>query len=187
MLKMKRAVEPAFHFMLSRSPSSAQERAPVVAVFLEIASLFQWLGRGLQARALVAALRHAARVLGRHAEAVAERGREAGLVLVADGGSSDATATIAVAAGARVVAAPRGRGAQMNAAARLARGPMLLFLHADSRLPDPHLLAGALRALDTAGREGVPVVRRPQGWRARERSRRKYGLSSKRPVCRCTR
>ena len=79
-------------------------------------------------------------------------------VLVADGGSSDATATLAVAAGARVVDAPRGRGAQMNAAARLARAPTLLFLHADSRLPDPHLLAGALRALDTAGREGVPVA-----------------------------
>ena len=79
-------------------------------------------------------------------------------VLVADGGSTDATAALAAAAGARVVAAPRGRGAQMNAAARLARGPMLLFLHADSRLPDPHLLAGALRALETAGREGVPVA-----------------------------
>ena len=79
-------------------------------------------------------------------------------VLVADGGSFDATATLAAAAGARVIAAPRGRGAQMNAAARLARGPMLLFLHADSRLPDPHLLAGALHALETAGREGTPVA-----------------------------
>ena len=79
-------------------------------------------------------------------------------VLVADGGSLDATSAVATAAGARVVDAPRGRGAQMNAAARLARGPMLLFLHADSRLPDPHLLAGALHALETAGREGTPVA-----------------------------
>lgn len=79
-------------------------------------------------------------------------------VLVADGGSLDATAALAAAAGARVIAAPRGRGAQMNAAARLARGPMLLFLHADSRLPDPHLLAGALRALETAGQTGTPVA-----------------------------
>lgn len=79
-------------------------------------------------------------------------------VLVADGGSSDTTAAVAAAAGARVVDAPRGRGAQMNAAARLARGPMLLFLHADSRLPDPHLLADALRALETAGRKGAPVA-----------------------------
>jgi glycosyltransferase involved in cell wall biosynthesis len=79
-------------------------------------------------------------------------------VLGADGGSTDATTALAAAAGARVIDAPRGRGAQMNAAARLARAPMLLFLHADSRLPDPHLLAGALRALETAGREGVPVA-----------------------------
>ena len=79
-------------------------------------------------------------------------------VLVADGGSTDATAAVAAAAGARVIAAPRGRGAQMNAAARLAQGSMLLFLHADSRLPDPHLLAGALRALQGASRTDANVA-----------------------------
>lgn len=59
-------------------------------------------------------------------------------VVVADGGSGDGT--LAVAAGfPRVTAidAPRGRGAQMNAGARAADGAeILLFLHADSRLPE---------------------------------------------------
>jgi rSAM/selenodomain-associated transferase 2 len=69
-------------------------------------------------------------------------------VLVADGGSTDATRAAAEAEGWRFVPAPRGRGAQMNAAARLASSDWLLFLHADSRLPDPLLLR---RALTTVG------------------------------------
>lgn len=56
-------------------------------------------------------------------------------VIVADGGSSDATAERAAAAGALVVAAPRGRGPQCNAGAALATGEVLLFLHADTALP----------------------------------------------------
>lgn len=56
-------------------------------------------------------------------------------VIVADGGSHDATVTHARRAGAELVAAPRGRGAQMNAGARASAAPVLLFLHADCRLP----------------------------------------------------
>ncbi|HZN36228.1 MAG TPA: TIGR04283 family arsenosugar biosynthesis glycosyltransferase [Pirellulaceae bacterium] len=57
-------------------------------------------------------------------------------VLVADGGSSDGTPR-AAACSAQVIAAPRGRAAQQNAAARLASGDVLLFLHADNWLaPD---------------------------------------------------
>ena len=56
-------------------------------------------------------------------------------VIVADGGSTDGTATLAREGADRVVDAPRGRAAQMNAGARLARGRILLFLHADTRLP----------------------------------------------------
>jgi rSAM/selenodomain-associated transferase 2 len=54
--------------------------------------------------------------------------------IVADGGSSDETVAIARAAGARVVAAPRGRGIQLAAGAEAASGDWLLFLHADCRL-----------------------------------------------------
>lgn len=56
-------------------------------------------------------------------------------VLVADGGSEDATVEIAQGMGARVLKCRPGRGRQMNAAAAQARGETLLFLHADTRLP----------------------------------------------------
>ncbi|HMQ35899.1 MAG TPA: TIGR04283 family arsenosugar biosynthesis glycosyltransferase [Chloroflexaceae bacterium] len=57
-------------------------------------------------------------------------------VIVADGGSADGTAELAAAAGAVVVAAPRGRGPQCNAGAARAGGEVLVFLHADTALPD---------------------------------------------------
>jgi len=60
------------------------------------------------------------------------RGHE---VIVADGGSSDGTPRLAAPFADRVIAAPRGRAAQMNAGAAAARGDALLFLHADTRLP----------------------------------------------------
>lgn len=56
-------------------------------------------------------------------------------VIVADGGSADRTVAEAEGRADRVVAAPRGRASQMNAGARAATGDVLLFLHADTRLP----------------------------------------------------
>jgi len=56
-------------------------------------------------------------------------------VLFVDGGSSDGTEELLRAGGASVISATRGRAAQMNAGARLARGGILLFLHADTELP----------------------------------------------------
>lgn len=55
-------------------------------------------------------------------------------VIVVDGGSTDATRTIADAAGARIIEAPRGRGVQLVAGAEAARCRWLLFLHADTVL-----------------------------------------------------
>ena len=55
-------------------------------------------------------------------------------VVVVDGGSEDGTAAIANRLGARVMAAPRGRGAQLAAGVAAARGEWLLLLHADTRL-----------------------------------------------------
>jgi len=55
-------------------------------------------------------------------------------VVIADGGSCDETRAIAEAAGARLIEAPRGRGAQLAAGALAARGDWLLFLHADTIL-----------------------------------------------------
>ena len=56
-------------------------------------------------------------------------------VIVADGGSRDRTVEIARPLADRVIAAPRGRGTQMNAGAAAASGDVLLFLHADTSLP----------------------------------------------------
>lgn len=53
-------------------------------------------------------------------------------VIVADGGSTDATRAVAEAAGARVLAAPRGRGSQIAAGTAAAAAPWLLVLHADT-------------------------------------------------------
>jgi rSAM/selenodomain-associated transferase 2 len=57
-------------------------------------------------------------------------------IIIADGGSSDGTAELAEAAGARVISAPRGRGPQLRAAAAAANQPWLLAIHADTR-PGP--------------------------------------------------
>jgi rSAM/selenodomain-associated transferase 2 len=56
-------------------------------------------------------------------------------VIVVDGGSRDGTADLARPLADRVITAPRGRAAQMNAGAAMAQADVLLFLHADTRLP----------------------------------------------------
>jgi rSAM/selenodomain-associated transferase 2 len=73
-----------------------------------------------------------------------------GELIVVDGGSSDDTLAIARRLADRVLSAPRGRAAQMNAGARAAGGDVLLFLHADTRLPADY--SGAIaRALADEG------------------------------------
>ena len=56
-------------------------------------------------------------------------------VVVADGGSTDATVNLVRQAGFCVVVGSRGRARQMNLGATHAKGALLLFLHADNRLP----------------------------------------------------
>ncbi|MET0501957.1 MAG: TIGR04283 family arsenosugar biosynthesis glycosyltransferase [Candidatus Binatia bacterium] len=57
-------------------------------------------------------------------------------LIIVDGGSSDRTALISNRLGVTLLESPRGRGTQMNHGARQATGDVLLFLHADTRLPD---------------------------------------------------
>jgi len=94
-------------------------------------------------------------------------------VIVADGGSSDAIAEVAEAVGARLVTAPRGRGKQLAAGAKAARGDWLLFLHADTVLA-PGWGAAVLAHVQTRpGRAGYftlrfdtqgPMARIVAGW-----------------------
>ena len=62
-------------------------------------------------------------------------------VIVADGGSSDATAQWARPLADQVLQCRRGRARQMNCGAEQARGEALLFVHADTRLPENALTA----------------------------------------------
>ena len=74
-------------------------------------------------------------------------------IIVADGGSTDNTVRLARPHADRVLDTPRGRARQMNAGAAVARGGVLWFLHADSRLPRAPLraIADALADPTVAG------------------------------------
>ena len=81
-------------------------------------------------------------------------------IVMVDGGSEDASATLARAFADQVITASRGRAMQMNAGAAQARGDILLFLHADCRLPasaDRLLTDGLNRAQKTWGRFDVEL------------------------------
>lgn len=100
-------------------------------------------------------------------------------VIVVDGGSCDATISIAAASGAKVLSSSAGRATQMNAGAEAATGEILLFLHGDTLLPDnfstqiidiinrPATAAGAFRfAVDLPGLP-ARVIEMSVNWRAK--------------------
>jgi rSAM/selenodomain-associated transferase 2 len=59
-------------------------------------------------------------------------------IIVVDGGSEDRTVETAQSLGAKVITGPKGRSLQQNFGAKHATGETLLFLHADSRLPEKY-------------------------------------------------
>jgi len=80
---------------------------------------------------VIPTLNEAANIGARLSEiAAAEIGGE---VIVADGGSDDATTEIAARGRARIVSGPAGRGRQLAAGAAAATGNWLLFVHADTQ------------------------------------------------------
>jgi rSAM/selenodomain-associated transferase 2 len=86
------------------------------------------------------------------------RGHE---VIVADGGSGDATPELARGLADHIVDSLPGRARQMNAGARAASGEVLVFLHADSRLPaqaDRLVLEGLARSGAVWGRFDVRIA-----------------------------
>jgi len=105
---------------------------------------------------IIPALNEAARIRSTVEHARATFG-ERGEVIVVDGGSVDATCVRATEAGARVLKSDRGRGRQLQAGIRAARGNVVILLHADTWLPpeaaaaiddalaDPGVAGGAFR------------------------------------------
>ena len=87
--------------------------------------------------------------------------RQSGVeVIVADGGSNDGTPDLARALADRVITASRGRSLQMNAGAAAATGDILLFLHADTHLPnnaDHLVLDGLARSGRSWGRFDIRI------------------------------
>jgi rSAM/selenodomain-associated transferase 2 len=57
-------------------------------------------------------------------------------IIVIDGGSQDETIAIAIESGVKVLQSAPGRAVQMNAGAAIAQGEHLLFLHADTWVPE---------------------------------------------------
>ena len=99
--------------------------------------------------------------------------------VVVDGGSDDGTVARVAARSVRVIQGPRGRAAQMNVGARESHGAILLFLHADSRLPAgyarhvrltmnvPGVSGGAFRfATDIQGSASMTAFTHIANWRA---------------------
>jgi rSAM/selenodomain-associated transferase 2 len=89
-----------------------------------------------------------------------QRGAE---VIAVDGGSTDGTLELARPHADTALSAPRGRARQMNAGAAAARGDTMLFLHADTRLPEAadRLIAQALSRGAHWGRFDVRIEGRP--------------------------
>jgi rSAM/selenodomain-associated transferase 2 len=101
-------------------------------------------------------------------------------IIVVDGGSRDATVALARGSGASVIETSRARGAQLAAGGRAARGDVIVFCHADCRLPagwpaairralaaDPRVVGGAFRLAIDGGRRSLALVAATANLRSR--------------------
>ncbi|BAS57438.1 glycosyltransferase involved in cell wall biogenesis [Leptolyngbya boryana NIES-2135] len=98
-------------------------------------------------------------------------------MIIVDGGSQDETVAIAQSFGVKVLQSNLGRATQMNAGAKVASGEILLFLHADTRLPDGFdqmirdalktAIAGAFQLSIDAHQPGIRWIEQGVNWRSR--------------------
>jgi rSAM/selenodomain-associated transferase 2/rSAM/selenodomain-associated transferase 1 len=100
-------------------------------------------------------------------------------VIVVDGGSKDDTVRIAKSLGAKVITSTPPRARQMNRGADQATGEVLVFLHADTRLPEkfedvifnsfkePNMVAGAFELRMDSPTPGLRLIERLANWRSR--------------------
>lgn len=99
-------------------------------------------------------------------------------IIVVDGGSQDDTRNRAKAMGVRVISSSPGRALQMNAGAAIATGEYILFLHADTRLPNrfashiplllaqPTVIAGAFELSIQGNQLGLRLIEWGVKWRS---------------------
>lgn len=109
-------------------------------------------------------------------DAAAEAGLHISEIIVADGGSSDASPTIAKDYGAQVLSGEAGRGPQLAAGAAAATGDWFLFLHADTCLAPGWRNEAARYMSDPANRDGVAVFRFALDERSRGARRVEWGV-----------
>ena len=100
-------------------------------------------------------------------------------VIVVDGESNDDTVWIAKSLGAKVITSSPPRARQMNQGAAKATGDVLVFLHADTRLPEkfedfifnsfkqPKMVAGAFELRMDSPMPGLRLIERLANWRSR--------------------
>jgi rSAM/selenodomain-associated transferase 2 len=99
-------------------------------------------------------------------------------IIVVDGGSQDETVELARFLGVKVILSAPGRARQMNAGAEVAKGDLLLFLHADTRLPADFetlicqtllrssVVAGAFELQIDARLLGLRLIEKMANWRS---------------------
>ncbi|MCK4987963.1 MAG: TIGR04283 family arsenosugar biosynthesis glycosyltransferase [Desulfobacterales bacterium] len=100
-------------------------------------------------------------------------------VIVVDGGSIDETAELAGSRGAKVIPSNPGKAVQMNTGAAAAAGDILVFLHADTLLPEGFshqivsalnqtgVAAGAFRLTIDSTAAGIRIIERMANLRSR--------------------
>lgn len=125
---------------------------------------------------VIPTLNEAANIEATLASVLAEPDVEA---IVVDGGSTDGTRDLAATAGARALIAAGGRAAQQNAGAAASPADLLLFLHADTRLPggwaaavrrtlaDPRISLGAFSLAIDGATPAERLVAAAANWRGR--------------------
>ncbi len=106
--------------------------------------------------------------LSRHLQSISQQGHE---VIIVDGGSFDNTLAIAHQITDMIIVSKAGRALQMNSGADIASGEVLLFLHADTLLPDDVLqvIADSSQDKDYWGRFDVRLSSNKLVYRVIER------------------
>ncbi|MEJ2040278.1 MAG: TIGR04283 family arsenosugar biosynthesis glycosyltransferase [Desulfosarcinaceae bacterium] len=143
------------------------------------ADLDRWEGGKKLSRPYLSVIIPALNEAGRIEAAVGGVAGDETEVIVVDGGSRDETMALARRAGARVMSSPRGRAVQQNTGAALAGADVLLFLHADTRLPrdflnqvfevlmDARVVLGAFRFRTDFDHWGMRLIEKTAHARAR--------------------